>query len=46
MQLVTRSHTEGFYYKPRVDKELLTQYHSGLVALSGCASGGLRTTCD
>jgi len=37
MQLVTRAHTEGFYYKPRVDRELLTQYHEGLIALSGCA---------
>jgi DNA polymerase-3 subunit alpha len=41
MQLVTKAHTEGFYYKPRVDRELLEQYHQGLVALSGCASGEL-----
>ncbi len=41
MQLVTRAHTEGFYYKPRVDRELLEQYHDGLIALSGCASGEL-----
>ncbi|MBN1151654.1 MAG: PHP domain-containing protein, partial [Dehalococcoidia bacterium] len=41
MQLVTKSHTEGFYYKPRIDRELLEQYHTGLIALSGCASGEL-----
>ncbi|MBI4300115.1 MAG: DNA polymerase III subunit alpha [Chloroflexi bacterium] len=39
LQLVTKAHTEGFYYKPRVDKELLEQHHEGLVALSGCPSG-------
>ena len=30
---------EGFYYKPRVDRELLVQYHDGLIALSGCMAG-------
>ena len=30
---------EGFYYKPRVDRELLEQYHEGLIALSGCIAG-------
>jgi len=39
IQLVTRANLEGFYYRPRVDKELLQQYHQGLVALSGCRSG-------
>ncbi len=39
MQLVTRSHLEGFYYKPRVDRELLEQYCQGLVALSSCVGG-------
>lgn len=39
IQLVTKAHLEGFYYKPRVDKELLTKYHEGLIALSGCVSG-------
>ena len=39
VQLVTRAHLEGFYYKPRVDKELLAQYSQGLVALSGCING-------
>ncbi len=41
LQLVTKSHLEGFYYKPRVDKELLKLHHDGLVALSGCANGEL-----
>lgn len=37
--IVSRAYTEGFYYKPRADKELLRQYHEGLIALSGCESG-------
>jgi DNA polymerase-3 subunit alpha len=41
LQLVTKSHLEGFYYKPRVDKELLKFHHDGLIALSGCAHGEL-----
>ncbi|MEA4925649.1 MAG: DNA polymerase III subunit alpha [Syntrophomonadaceae bacterium] len=39
IQLVSRAFLEGFYYKPRVDKELLEQYHDGLIALSGCVAG-------
>ncbi|NLI94098.1 MAG: DNA polymerase III subunit alpha [Peptococcaceae bacterium] len=39
VQLVSRSHLEGFYYKPRIDWELLSAYAEGLVALSGCLSG-------
>ena len=39
LQLVTKAHTEGFYYKPRVDRELLFEYREGLIALSGCANG-------
>jgi len=35
-RLVTAAHLEGFYYKPRVDKELLAAHHEGLIALSGC----------
>ena len=41
MQLVTKAHAEGFYYKPRVDRELLSQHSEGIVALSGCANGEL-----
>ena len=39
LQLATRAHTEGFYYKPRIDKELLANHHEGLIALSACAQG-------
>jgi DNA polymerase-3 subunit alpha len=39
LQLITKSHLEGFYYKPRVDKELLREFHQGLIALSGCLRG-------
>ncbi|MBI4225321.1 MAG: DNA polymerase III subunit alpha [Candidatus Sungbacteria bacterium] len=39
MKLVTKSNLEGFYYKPRVDKACLAQYHEGLMALSGCFNG-------
>ena len=41
MRLVTISHVEGFYYKPRMDKEVLRQYSQGLIALSGCLGGEL-----
>ena len=39
VKLVTSSHLEGFYYRPRVDRELLKRYHQGLIVLSGCPSG-------
>jgi DNA polymerase-3 subunit alpha len=39
LQLNTKAHLEGFYYRPRVDRELLTQHREGLVALSGCLQG-------
>ncbi|KKR89284.1 MAG: polymerase III alpha subunit protein [Candidatus Wolfebacteria bacterium GW2011_GWA2_42_10] len=39
IQLVTKANLEGFYYKPRVDKELLKQHREGLIALSGCPRG-------
>src|SRR3989338_277712 len=41
IKLVTISHLEGYYYKPRMDKELLRQYHDGLMALSACIGGEL-----
>ena len=41
LKLSTRGFLEGFYYKPRVDKELLEQHHEGLIALSGCPQGEL-----
>jgi len=39
IRLITKSHLEGFYYKPRIDKELLEKHHEGLVCLSGCFCG-------
>ncbi len=39
LKLVSRGFTEGFYYKPRVDKELLRQFHEGLIASSACLNG-------
>lgn len=39
LKLVTASNLEGFYYKPRVDFELLEKYSEGLIALSGCLQG-------
>ena len=39
MVLASRAYLEGFYYKPRVDLELLTEYAEGLVATSGCLGG-------
>ncbi len=39
LKLSTKAHLEGFYYKPRIDKELLSQHHDGLVALSACLGG-------
>jgi DNA polymerase-3 subunit alpha len=41
MRLVTLSHLEGFYYKPRMDKEILKKYSEGVIALSGCLGGEL-----
>ena len=38
IQLVSKAHLEGFYYKPRVDRELLEEYGQGIIALSGCPS--------
>ncbi len=37
--LISSSYIEGFYYKPRVDKELLSKHHEGLIALSACIKG-------
>jgi DNA polymerase III subunit alpha len=39
IHLVTRAHLEGFYYRPRVDKELLKEHNQGLIALSSCLHG-------
>ena len=39
IKLVSLGYTEGFYYKPRVDEELLRKYHKGLIASSACLAG-------
>ena len=39
MKLVSKGFTDGFYYKPRIDKEILREYHKGLIALSACLAG-------
>ena len=39
MKIVSIGFTEGYYYKPRVDMEVLNQYHEGIIALSACLAG-------
>ena len=39
VKLLTTAHLDGFYYKPRIDRTLLEQYHEGITVLSGCPSG-------
>jgi DNA polymerase III subunit alpha len=39
LKLTTLAHTEGFYYKPRIDKELIEKYHEGVIATSACIAG-------
>lgn len=39
MKIVSKGFVEGFYYKPRVDLEVLEQYHEGIIALSACLAG-------
>ena len=43
-KLVSAGFTEGYYYKPRIDLEILEKYHEGLIALSGCLAGALSTS--
>lgn len=38
-KLISEAHTSGFYYKPRIDKELLKEYHEGIIGLSACLQG-------
>ncbi len=42
MKIVSRGFTEGYYYKPRVDLELLREFHEGLIALSACLAGEVQ----
>jgi DNA polymerase-3 subunit alpha len=39
IKLTSLAHTEGFYYKPRIDEELLKKYHEGVIATSACING-------
>jgi DNA polymerase III subunit alpha len=41
LKLVTEAHLEGYYYKPRIDKEILKKYADGLIAMSSCTHGEL-----
>lgn len=43
VKIVSRSHTEGFYYKPRVDKDLLRSHSKGIIALSACLAGKVQS---
>ncbi len=42
IKLVSKGFTEGFYYKPRIDYDLLERYHEGLIALSACLAGDVQ----
>ncbi len=44
VKLVTKGHLEGFYYKPRIDKNLLREYSEGLIGMSACLGGELPQT--
>ncbi|MBQ7795164.1 MAG: DNA polymerase III subunit alpha [Lachnospiraceae bacterium] len=39
MKIVSKGYVDGFYYKPRVDEEVLREYHEGIIALSACLAG-------
>lgn len=42
VRIVSRGFTEGYYYKPRVDMEILNQFHEGIIALSACLAGEVQ----
>ncbi len=42
MRIVSRGFTEGYYYKPRVDMEILKEFHEGIIALSACLAGEVQ----
>ena len=42
MKIVSKGFVEGYYYRPRVDKEVLRQYHGGIIALSACLAGEVQ----
>jgi DNA polymerase-3 subunit alpha len=44
-RMVSKAHLEGFYYKPRIDKELLAAHSEGIIGLSACLKGEVAETC-
>ena len=42
IKIVSKGYTEGYYYKPRVDMEVLGEYHEGIIALSACLAGEVQ----
>ena len=42
MKIVSKGFVDGYYYRPRVDKELLREYHGGIIALSACLAGEVQ----
>ncbi|MBR3761942.1 MAG: DNA polymerase III subunit alpha [Lachnospiraceae bacterium] len=42
MKIVSKGFTEGYYYRPRVDMEVLREYHEGIIALSACLAGEVQ----
>ena len=44
IKLVSTGYLEGFYYKPRIDKDLLAQHSKGLIAMSACLRGDINET--
>ena len=46
MKIVSKGFVDGFYYKPRVDYEVLTTYHEGIIALSACLAGEVQRNLE
>ena len=46
IKIVSKGFTEGFYYKPRVDYEVLNEYHEGIIALSACLAGAVASQLE
>ncbi len=44
-KMISFASTEGYYYKPRVDRELMRKYHEGVIALSACLAGEIARAC-
>ena len=42
VKIVSRGFTEGYYYRPRVDMEVLQEFHEGIIALSACLAGEVQ----